>query len=135
ETNYQLQRIEAFGGLAILATNMKSALDSAFLRRLRFIVTFPFPDAKEREAIWHRVFPGRTPVSEDVDFERLARAHLTGATVPSIATPAAFLPAQAGEPAVTMARILAAARGEFRKFDWPISEADFRVPLPAGARS
>ena len=57
EINYLLQRMEAYRGLAILATNMKSALDPAFLRRLRFIVDFPFPGAAERRAIWQQVFP------------------------------------------------------------------------------
>ena len=60
EINYLLQRMEAYRGLAILATNMKSALDTAFLRRLRFIVNFPFPGAAERRAIWERVFPPET---------------------------------------------------------------------------
>ena len=43
EVSYLLQRMEAYRGLAILATNLKSALDPAFMRRLRFIVHFPFP--------------------------------------------------------------------------------------------
>ena len=58
-SNYLLQRLESFRGLAILATNMKSALDSAFLRRIRFVVNFPFPGAAERKAIWASVFPPR----------------------------------------------------------------------------
>ena len=49
EVNYLLQRMEAYRGLAILATNMKDALDPAFLRRLRFVVDFPFPGPAERE--------------------------------------------------------------------------------------
>ena len=57
EINYLLQRIEAYRGLAILATNRRSALDPAFLRRLRFIVEFPYPDAEARAAIWRRAFP------------------------------------------------------------------------------
>ena len=57
EVSYLLQRMEAYRGLAILTTNMKSALDTAFLRRMRFIVQFPFPDAAQREQIWRRVFP------------------------------------------------------------------------------
>ena len=57
EISYLLQRMEAYRGLAILATNMKSALDPAFLRRIRFVVQFPFPDAAQRAEIWRRVFP------------------------------------------------------------------------------
>src|SRR3546814_295367 len=62
EVNYLLQRLESFGGLAVLATNMKGALDTAFLRRLRFVVNFPFPGVAERRAIWASVFPAQASV-------------------------------------------------------------------------
>src|SRR5207253_1816827 len=61
EINYLLQRMEAFSGLAILATNMKSALDPAFMRRLRFIVNFPFPGPAERRQMWHKALPPEVP--------------------------------------------------------------------------
>jgi AAA+ superfamily predicted ATPase len=134
EVNYLLQRLESYGGLAILATNMKSALDAGFTRRLRFIVTFPFPSQKEREAIWRKVFPAHTPVSNDMDYARLSRLNLTGANIQSIAMNAAFLAARAGKDSVSMRYVLEAARAEFRKFDWPVNEADFRVAEPAGAK-
>jgi hypothetical protein len=124
EVNYLLQRMEAFRGLAILATNMRSALDAAFLRRLRFIVTFPFPGVAERRLIWQKVFPPKTPTS-GLDFDRLARLTVTGGHVHNIAMNAAFLAAQAGTP-VTMPLVLTAARTEFRKLERPINEADFR---------
>jgi hypothetical protein len=124
EINYLLQRMEAYRGLAILATNMKSALDPAFLRRLRFIVNFPFPGAPERKAIWRKVFPDQTPVS-GLDFDRLARLNITGGHIHNIAMNAAFLAAQAGQP-VGMPLVLDAARTEFRKLDRPINEGDFR---------
>ena len=57
EVSYLLQRIEAYAGLAILTTNMKGALDTAFLRRLRFIITFPFPGVEQRRNIWKGTFP------------------------------------------------------------------------------
>ena len=49
--------MESYHGVAILTTNMKHALDNAFLRRIRFIVQFPLPDAAQRRLIWQRVFP------------------------------------------------------------------------------
>ena len=61
EVSYLLQRMESYRGLAILTTNLKSALDTAFLRRIRFVVQFPFPDAAQRAEIWRRVFPPATP--------------------------------------------------------------------------
>jgi hypothetical protein len=124
EINYLLQRMEAYRGLAILATNMKSSLDPAFLRRLRFIVTFPFPGMAERKAIWRKVFPPQMPAAQ-LDFDRLARLTLTGGDIRNVALNAAFSAAQAGTP-VGMAQVLEAARTEFRKLERPINEADFQ---------
>lgn len=129
EINYLLQRMEAYRGLAILATNMKSALDQAFLRRLRFVVNFPFPGAAERKAIWQRVFPKQTPVV-GLDYDRLARITVPGGNIHNIALNAAFLAAQAKTP-VVMQTVLDAARTELRKLDRPINEADFRWQEPA----
>ncbi|MEL6940835.1 MAG: ATP-binding protein [Cyanobacteria bacterium J06598_1] len=125
EINYLLQRIEAYSGLAILATNLKQSIDNAFLRRLRFVVTFPFPNPKERQTIWQRAFPSATPVAP-LDYKRLARFNLTGGNIHNIALNAAFLAAQAKSD-ITMSLVLAAARSEFRKLERPINEADFQA--------
>jgi hypothetical protein len=132
EINYLLQRMEAYSGLAILATNLKSALDTAFTRRLRFIVNFAFPGPAERKQIWQRAFPqanaakklGGVPLGA-IDYDHLARLSLAGGSIHNIALNAAFLAAEAQSP-VTMELILAAARSEFRKIERPINEADFR---------
>ncbi|CAN7160789.1 ATP-binding protein [Caulobacter sp. LjRoot300] len=125
EVNYLLQRMETYTGVAILATNIQSALDPAFVRRLRFIVPFSFPGPPERQALWERVFPAATPV-EGLDVERLSRLSLTGAGIHNVALQAAFLAASGGGT-VTMPLILRAARTEFRKMDRPLNEAEFRV--------
>ncbi|HJV61281.1 MAG TPA: ATP-binding protein [Albitalea sp.] len=124
EINYLLQRMEAFSGLAILATNMKSALDPAFMRRLRFVVNFPFPSAAQRQRIWQKTWPDAVP-REALDLERLARAGVSGGNVHSVALNAAFMAAQRGTP-VTMPLLMAALRAELRKLDKPINEAEFR---------
>jgi SpoVK/Ycf46/Vps4 family AAA+-type ATPase len=129
EINFLLQRLESYRGLAILATNMKTALDQAFLRRLRFIVNFPFPGPLERRVIWERVFPHRTP-TEGLDFERLAKLPLTGGSVHNVALSAAFLAAKRGEP-VTMPLVFQAARTELRKIEKPVHESDFKWTAPA----
>jgi len=129
EINYLLQRMESYRGLAILATNMKGALDTAFLRRLRFIVNFPFPGPAERKAIWQKVFPHSTPLA-DIDFDRLARLVLTGGSIRNIAINAAFQAAGEGTP-IRMPVLLDAARAEFRKLERPVSEADLRWTAPA----
>jgi hypothetical protein len=122
EINYLLQRMEAYRGLAILATNRKSALDSAFMRRLRFVVNFAFPDLAQRRAIWQRILPPQTPQA-DLDFDHLARLNLTGGSIQNVALNAAFLAAQRDEP-VTMPLILEAARAELRKLERPVRERD-----------
>lgn len=124
EVNYLLQRMEGFRGVAILATNMKAALDAAFLRRLRFVVTFPFPGPAERAAIWRTAFPARAE-TEGLDYEGLGRLNLTGGSIQVIALNAAFLAAREGSP-VRMAHLLASARAEFRKLERPVNEAEFR---------
>jgi hypothetical protein len=140
EINYLLQRMEAYRGLAVLATNMKSALDQAFMRRLRFIVNFPFPGPAERKLIWERAFPkddqernlSGTPV-EGLDYDNLARLNLTGGSIHNVTLNAAFLAARAGTP-VTMPLIFEAARKELRKLEKPVNEADFRSLKPVGAK-
>lgn len=126
EINYLLQRMEAFRGLAILATNMKSALDNAFMRRLRFVINFPFPGREQRRDLWSQAFPVRDgQVPPTLDYDWLARLPLTGGNIHTIALNAAFLAAQRGQP-VDMPVVLKAARSEMKKLDKPVNEADFR---------
>lgn len=115
EISYLLQRMETYSGLSILATNMKSHIDVAFLRRLRFVIDVPFPNSSLREAIWRRAFPEETR-TEGLDFARLARLELAGGNIVVIAVNAAFLAAAEGEP-VRMRHIAQAARSEMRKLD------------------
>ena len=122
EVSYLLQRMETYRGLAILTTNLKSAVDTAFLRRLRFIVQFPFPDAAHRAEIWRRIFPSETPTS-NFDFSRLGRLSIPGGSIRNIALHAAFLAADAGE-VVTMAHLARAARGEYAKLEKPLTETE-----------
>ena len=108
EISYLLQRMEAYRGLAILTTNMKEALDPAFLRRLRFVVQFPFPDQAQRAEIWRRIFPAKTP-TDWLDLTRLSRLSISGGNIRNIALNAAFAAADADEP-VRMTHLLRAAR-------------------------
>jgi hypothetical protein len=124
EVSYLLQRMEAYRGLAILTTNQKAALDSAFQRRLRVIVNFPFPDANERREIWRRVFPAATPTA-GLDPAKLARLHMSGGQIRNIAVNAAFYAAEAGD-AVGMAHLLRAAHTEAAKRERPIADAEIR---------
>lgn len=122
EVSYLLQRMEEYRGLAILTTNMKSALDPAFLRRLRFVVQFPFPDAAERERIWRRMFPPAAP-TEGLNFAALGKLPLAGGNIRSIALGAAFIAADAGEP-VRMRHVARATRTEYTKLERPVTELE-----------
>ena len=117
-----LQRMEAYRGLAILTTNMKEALDPAFLRRLRFVVQFPFPDQRQRAEIWRRMSPVQTPV-EGLDMSKLAKLPVAGGNIRNIALNAAFLAADANEP-VRMNHALRAARTEYAKIEKPLTDAE-----------
>ena len=124
EVGYLLQRMETYQGLAVLTTNLKSTMDRAFQRRLRFNVNFPFPDAAQREAIWSRVFPPGTP-TVGLDPARLSQLNVTGGHIRNIALNAAFLAAETSG-AVHMAHLLQAAKLEAQKIERPLSEAEVR---------
>ncbi len=124
EISFLLQRMEDYRGLAILTTNMKAALDTAFQRRIRFIVQFPFPDAKQRAEIWRKSFPNGTP-RDGVDVNKLSRLNVAGGHIHNIALNAAFSAADV-EQVVLMKHILMAARSEYAKMEKPLTEAEIR---------
>lgn len=122
EVSYLLQRMEQYRGLAVLATNMKQAIDQAFMRRIRFVVQFPFPDAVMREAIWRRALPANAP-TDAINFHALARLSVTGANIRNIALNGAFLAAGAGEP-IRMSHLLRAAHAEAEKLERTVPEGE-----------
>lgn len=124
EVGYLLQRMEGYQGLAILTTNLKSSLDQAFLRRLRFVITFPFPDSKSRAEIWRRIFPKQTP-TQDLDFQKLAQLNLAGGNIRNIALNAAFGAADAESP-VMMRHILSAAQSECTKLEKTLTDTEIQ---------
>jgi AAA+ superfamily predicted ATPase len=122
EVSYLLQRVESYRGLAILTTNLKQAIDPAFLRRLRFVVQFPFPDEAARAAIWERAFPRKAPLGP-IDIGKLMRLSLSGGHISNLAMNAAFLAADEGSP-ITMRHLRYAAECEFAKLERPLPAAD-----------
>ncbi len=122
EVAYLLQRMETYRGLAILTTNLRSNVDRAFLRRLRFVVQFPFPDEAHRAEMWRRAFPARTPCA-GLEPSVLARLQVSGGSIRSIALGAAFAAAHAGTP-VGPAHVLHAARVEYAKSDRALTAAE-----------
>jgi SpoVK/Ycf46/Vps4 family AAA+-type ATPase len=123
EVSYLLQRMEAYSGLAVLATNLKTHLDDAFLRRLRYVIDIPFPDADMRREIWRKAIPSAAP-TEGIDPVVLASLEIAGGNISVIAVNAAFLAAADDSP-MRMEHIARAARAEYRKLD-----KEFRPPWP-----
>lgn len=117
EVNYLLQRVEAFGGITILTTNLETAIDSALKRRLAAHIKFELPDEHERALLWKRIATtGSAPLARDVDFDRLARdfPKMSGANIRNAALAAAFVAAGDDASAITQEHLYRAARAEYR---------------------
>jgi AAA+ superfamily predicted ATPase len=115
EVAYLLQRLEAYDGLAILTTNMRQNMDAAFIRRLRFIIEFPRPDAAAREKIWRQSLPTESHELDDDDFSLLAdELEITGANINNITVRAAFI-AAAEHMRINFRHIVQAMRAELAK--------------------
>ncbi len=127
EVSYLLQKIEEYEGIVILASNFKENIDEAFLRRLRFIVDFPIPNAYERELIWHKVLPkSNLQSNHNIDFTLLAkRFKLSGANIRNIALYSAFL-AISEEVKIGEKHIVKALKEEFDKSGDIFSDEDFK---------
>ncbi|ACK70169.1 AAA ATPase central domain protein [Gloeothece citriformis PCC 7424] len=124
ETNYLLQRLESYSGLAILATNKRASMDIAFMRRLRYIIDFPFPSPEIRQQIWRKVFPPQVPLDE-LDYDYLAQISLTGGSIINIALNASFMAASKGGK-IGMNEIMSAIRAEFLKTERPLYELNIK---------
>jgi ATP-dependent 26S proteasome regulatory subunit len=124
EISYLLQRMEAYDGVTILATNLRANLDEAFTRRLQFAVDFPFPEQADRLRIWQTLFPPDVPRAANLDFEMLARRFkLAGGNIRNVIVNAAYLAAANGS-VVTMEHLLHGTRRELQKMGRLIGEQD-----------
>jgi SpoVK/Ycf46/Vps4 family AAA+-type ATPase len=120
EVNYLLSQMEGYSGIAFIAAHEAAELDAAILRRLRFVVNFPFPNVIERQRIWEKVFPPATPL-DVLDYESLASIEVTGGVIHDIALDAAIQAAHE-RTSITMDMICKAARTELRKWGLPLPE-------------
>jgi ATP-dependent 26S proteasome regulatory subunit len=127
EVSYLLQRMEAYDGVTILATNLRANVDEAFTRRLQFAVDLPFPKEDDRLRIWKTLFPPKVPHDTDIDFGLLARRfRLAGGNIRNIIVSAAYL-ANADGGQVTMRHLLHGARRELQKMGRLVNEKDMRL--------
>jgi SpoVK/Ycf46/Vps4 family AAA+-type ATPase len=140
EVAYLLQRMEAYPGAVILATNFKRNIDDAFIRRLDFVVDFPFPEAEDRKLIWRLVLPNEAPLADDLDLDFLAaQFKLSGGAIRNCSLAAAFRAADEESP-IRMSHLVRAVAQEYGKQGRLTLEADFerfhalvRVPRPGSA--
>jgi hypothetical protein len=122
EISYLLQRMEAYDGVTILATNLGANLDEAFKRRLQFAVDFPFPEESDRLRIWRTLFPPDVPRAADINWELLAgRFRLAGGNIRNVIVNAAYLAASDGGQ-VNMAHLLHGTRRELQKMGRLVDE-------------
>jgi hypothetical protein len=125
EVNYLLQRVEAFGGITILTTNLETAIDTALKRRLAAHIVFAAPEEDERAKLWERqTTTDSAPVDEDVDHDELSRLFpkMTGANIRNAAISAAFLAAAGGDKKITQTHLIRAARAEYRSMGHVIAD-------------
>jgi SpoVK/Ycf46/Vps4 family AAA+-type ATPase len=113
EVGYLLQRMEAYSGVAILTTNLPNAIDSAFMRRIKYSIRFEYPNQEQRAMIWGKAFPPKAP-KESLPPSLLAQLNISGASIRSIALSAAFL-AATEKSAISMEHVLRATRAEYQK--------------------
>lgn len=126
EVAYLLQQIEEYDGVCILATNLIGNIDDAFMRRITYVVHFPFPDAAMRAEIYRRTIPTAAPLAGDIDWKFLAeKFQLSGGHIKNIVLSAAFLAAQEGVP-IGMSQLLRAAVGELKKNEIVVVREELR---------
>src|SRR3954453_4488736 len=125
EVAYLLQRMEAYAGAVILATNFRRNIEDAFLRRLDFVSAFPFPEARGREGLCRGMVPAEAPLAADVDFGLLAkRFKLSGGGIRNCALAAAFLAAEE-EARLDRPHLVRAVGVEYPKLGRLTIDADF----------
>jgi AAA+ superfamily predicted ATPase len=125
EVNFLLQRIESFGGITILTTNLDTAIDKALKRRLAGHIVFAAPDEDERADLWRRLTrTGSAPLAPDLDFEDLAATFsaMTGANIRNAAIAAAFYAARDGAKAIGQEHLMRAGRAEYRSMGHMLTE-------------
>ncbi|VTU20004.1 Mycobacterial proteasome ATPase [Variovorax sp. PBS-H4] len=133
EVGFLLQRVESFGGLAVLASNLHDEIDPAFIRRFHVLLNFPRPQVAERLRLWARAFPADAPLHPGVDLSALAQIDLTGAGIVSVGHTAALIAADAGGDCITQEHLGAAIARQFHRearILTPVDLAKFRGAAP-----
>ncbi len=125
ETSFLLQKLESFDGVVLMSTNLLQNIDNAFMRRISYVINFPFPDEGRRLELWKKMFPPEMPADTGIDFEYLAgQFELSGAAIKNTVMSAAFLAAAEDSP-VNMSHILRAVSKQLSKQGRLLLKEDF----------
>jgi len=125
EVSYLLQRMEEYEGMVILATNLRKNMDDAFVRRLQFMIEFPFPAEADRRRIWEGLWPADLPRNAELDLDFMARRfEIPGGNIRNIALAASFLAAADGG-VVGMAHLIRATQREYQKMGKVVLAGEF----------
>ena len=117
--------MEEYDGVTVMSTNYLENIDAAFFRRISYVIHFPFPNEKSRKEIWKGMYPKEVPLSDDVDFDYLARQfELSGGNIKNIAVTSAFLAAR-NDKELKMKHILTALKYELTKQGKTLLKEDF----------
>ncbi|NHZ89622.1 AAA family ATPase [Massilia sp. CCM 8733] len=138
EVGFLLQRVESFGGLAVLASNQRDEIDPAFIRRFHMLLHFPRPQVAERLRLWARAFPADAPLQPGLDLSSLANIDLTGAGIVSAGHTAALIAVDAGSQYITAQHLGAAIARQFHREARILAPADlarFRGTVGAATAS
>jgi Cdc6-like AAA superfamily ATPase len=116
EVSYLLQRVENYNGLVILASNQKSNIDDAFMRRFQSLIHFPAPNASERVRLWKNAFPLKANLDPRIDLSDFARKYdLTGADIMNVVQFSCLCALHRGNGSLLPDDILEGIRREYRK--------------------
>ncbi len=130
ETGYLLQKMEEHEGITILATNLRQNMDDAFIRRMAYTITFPFPEEEDRMRIWENIWPSETTRAEDIDYNFMAHNFkLAGGNIKNVALAAAFLAAADGH-VIRMDHLILATKRELQKMGKVCVASDFGPYYP-----
>ena len=118
QTNYLLQRIEEFDGVALLASNSRDRFDPAFVRRLDAILEFPLPEGPARRDLWTAHLGDHHELAAR-DLDRLAvSVDLAGGHIRNVVLAAAAR-ATAGGRKIRWGDLVEAAADEYAKLGRP----------------
>jgi hypothetical protein len=125
ETAYLLQQMEEYDGVVLMATNLLQNIDEAFMRRISFVISFPFPDAPTRKTLWRKMLDARAPLDE-IDWDFLAgNFKMAGGNIKNCIIHAAFLAASEDKP-IGMRHLLTGIVNEQRKNNTVVLRDDLK---------